>query len=466
MKQIKLKNILESLFFDDDSSRAGDQNSSSTPPRMSQVVPSRNLSSLTEDKLLKILTHNSFLNTGRVQLLGLEAIKTKLGEKWPGLRKKVLDALHQIVNKRLRDEDVFFSINDEEHLIVFSYLAEDSARLVCAKILQELSERFLGSAETSDIVVRTATGKLDGELLFKPSSLEDILTKPPVTPSTLKHEEDTNQNPRPPCSSVQDKISEVVSASCSLGGLKRVEPVFMPLWDSKHQVISTYAMNCRLKGRTLSAGGYAVLLKTMKRQDKIALDYFLFETCREMMQEFYANKFRAIFSIPVSYETLFTPELLASYLQLCRKMPEELCRYVSFTLVNFPPGIPEAKLRYITGLLQKYCRLIILHCHEFIPQDIGFYKECQIKGVSINLAPPSRNSAVYWAGLARMTAKCHQKSMQAILLNVQSLENLLLAREAGFDYIAGAVIRENTAIPGHMVRLSWKELLAGKKPTF
>jgi GGDEF domain-containing protein len=135
-------------------------------PKNVQKASSRSLTSEAEQKLLKILSCGTFVNTGCIQLLGLDQIKNRIGEDWPKRKDKILDTLAQIVSRRTRKEDVFFSKSDEEHIIVFASLSEKKAQFICAKILQELSDKFLGHTDTKDIIVKTATGKLDGELVF------------------------------------------------------------------------------------------------------------------------------------------------------------------------------------------------------------------------------------------------------------------------------------------------------------
>ncbi len=419
-----------------------------------------------EQKLIKILAHTSIVNTGRVQLLGLGQIKKKVGEKWPELRHAILNGLEQIVNKRISSEDVFFSKNDEEHIIVFAHLTEDKARLVCAKILQELLSRYLGNVDTKDIIVRTATGVINGELKFKASSLEELLTSvsmTDVTGSTVplsSYEGDKTSNLRSP-----ENLARFFQESKNRLN-KIIEPVFMPLWDSRHQVVSNYGLNYRLRGKVSPIGNYGSLLRNFKIRDKVIAEYILVEECENILTEFHANKFRAVFCLPVSYETVYNPDLVLAYTKNLAGIPEELRRYVSITLMEFPAGIPEGKIRFITSSLKRYCSNIILHCQDFIPQDIVFYKECGISCISLTLSNSKRGKADYWNSLATTVEKCHKNAIKTTVINLQSPDELMLAHEAGFDFLAGEALCKNTVTPGHMVRITWKELLAGKSPSF
>jgi len=435
-------------------------------PKNVQKAPSRSLTSEVEQKLLRILSHDAFVNTGCIQLLGLDQIKNRIGKDWLKRKDKILDALAQIVSRRTRKEDVFFSKSDEEHIIVFASLTEKEAQFVCAKILQELSDKFLGHADTKDIIVRTATGKINGELVFQSTSLEDLLdsisrssgqnTGPLEVDTTRRHAISENGKTLPNASSeIRNKIEQDVSV------------YFVPIWDSKHEVISTYALNCRFNAKTyFKLNDYETISKYLGTDQLIDLDHFLFKDSYEILQEFFINSFRAIFNVPVSYETLFTPERLQAYLQLCNELPKNMRKYLSFSLINFPPGVPASKLRYITSVLSKYCRTIILCCHDSIPQDLKLYKESGIRGISINLNHADQQVDHYWQELKQMTRTCARYGLETALLSVNNSDDLLRSRQSGFKYITGAVLGEGANIPGHMVHLSWKELLAGKKPSF
>ena len=246
---------------------------------------------------------------------------------------------------------------------------------------------------------------------------------------------------------------------------KLVEINYMPIWDAGHDVLSTYAVDCCLK-ESNEVGGYVNIIGRLKRRDKVVLDHILAEECVEMLKEFKANNFRAVFSLPVSFETVFNPALRSSFIRILEQIPEDMLRYTSLTLMEFPAGIPETKFRSIISVLGRFSRLIILYCSNFIPQDFSFYASCGIKGISLSLSQTRRSDGHYWNKLVLMAIKCQEKSLKTTVINIDTQDELFLARQADFDFIAGEAISRNTEAPGHMVRIGWKELLGGMRPTF
>ncbi|MFC7050423.1 hypothetical protein [Emcibacter nanhaiensis] len=443
-----LEKFIEMLLYDVDASGAK-QPRQRTFGLRTKPTPS------VEKKLMKMLSESSMVNTGRVQLLGLKELKEKMGDRWLDLRESILTGLEQIVLKRIGNQDVFFSRSEEEHLIVFAHLAEDEARLVCAKILQELSIKFLGQVETREIVVRTAVGQFDGQLTFEEDTLDNIL-------SNIGMKENAS------LSGDEEDPSDARSASNLLrffsGENDRIRELFkvtyVPIWDSRHQVLSTYAVDCQMRDK-VSSGNYSTLIKRLENRDRVSLDYMLADECGNQLLEFYAKKYRAVFCLPVCYDTVFNSQLLTAYSRKIVQIPKELSRYTMITLKGFPQGMPSGKILDIVAILGRYCPVIMLDCDEFIPKNLDFYKECGLKGIRVRLDPDKSDSQEYWSALATTIDKCRKKTLKVSLIEVGDRKSLQQAYEYGFDYISGDAVRQKTSAPGHMLRVNFEELIAG-----
>ena len=125
--------------------------------------------------LEKILFASTLVETGQVKLLGLDSIKSRLGDNWPGLLKNIHDSFISITESYISSKDVFFNRSDDEFVIVFASTSDKAAELICAKILKILTEKFVGSADTKEIVVKTALKKVNGEVYFRSENLGSML---------------------------------------------------------------------------------------------------------------------------------------------------------------------------------------------------------------------------------------------------------------------------------------------------
>ncbi len=401
-----------------------------------------------EKKLERIILQSKLINSGRVHLLGLDKIREGLGDRWPDLRERILDNLNRIIESRIGGNDVYFSRSDEEHFIVFANTSDNEARLVCAKILQELMEIYLGSTDTRDIIVKTAVGRIDDKMIFESASLENIFEQ--ISFVNVEDTPQENNRPTGPNNSPGSQNAEMEAP---------YEVIYRPVWDVRNEAISTYMVNSRSLAPFKRARlGYDVLIDPCCVEAMIGLDNMILMETINTMDDLFRNNFRAIFSIPVCYETLFNSERLRGFLSRCQVIPPELHKYIAFCLVNFPPGVPETKLGLIVSSLKSYSRAVAMACDN-IPQDLNYYKECGIRGFHFVLPGRSPDPAKYWRQMAAAVAKCKQSHMYTSLTEINHQEDLILARETGVNFLSGSIIGEYTDIPGHMARVSWKELI-------
>lgn len=396
-----------------------------------------------EKKLEHIIANSILVNTGQVHLLELGEIKRGLGEKWPSLRERVLETLDRIVARHIGVNDVFFSRSDEEHIIVFSNRSSKVARLICAKILQELTGKYLGSFNANETFIKTAIGRAQGRLLFEKSSIDDIFEEVMLAPVSQDGEE-KNDGDKPVFTQ----------------GEGHDEVVYKPIWDAQNEVISTYMVNARhINSYNKVSLAYDILSDPENVNAMIELDNTVLAEAVDMMNELYINNFRAIFSIPICYETVFNWERLKDFLSHLRLIPPELFKYIAFTLVDFPDGVPEIKLQSIVSNLLHYSRAIAMTSGE-IPQNISYYQNCGIK--TICLAVPKKNNSPleFWKTTAKFIEDCHHRHIYVSLENIDTLDDLILAKESGVHFLSGDAIAPYCDIPGHMSHTTLKDLIA------
>tara|TARA_R110002072_G_scaffold163399_1_gene316030 strand:+ start:3666 stop:4967 length:1302 start_codon:yes stop_codon:yes gene_type:complete len=399
-----------------------------------------------ERKLERIISNSDLVDSGRVHLLGLEALKLKLGDKWPGLRSRILENLTKIVNSHIAENDVFFSRSDDEHIVVFSRLSEAGSRLICSNILRELTEIYLGSADTDCLTVKTAVGRSKGEMLFEEKSMDSIYKD----------------------ISVEEAEEEIRQASQGETKLQSASPVqelpyevvYRPIWDVRNQAISTYMVNTQSIDRYKNISrGYEVLADPSCIEAMIGMDYMVMIDTITTMDDLFQNNFRAIFSLPICYETLFNTDMLQGFLSRCKVIPAALHKYISFTLINFPDGAPETKLRFIISSLMAYSRGVVVAC-DHIPQNVSYYHECGVKGLSLTYPDKPVNPTAYWKQLALFVGKCRKLHIYTALENIKTEEDLILSKEIGVNFLSGEMIGPYVDIPGHMARVTWQDLVA------
>ncbi|MDG1707247.1 MAG: hypothetical protein P8H03_00715, partial [Emcibacteraceae bacterium] len=280
----------------------------------------------------KVIAVSDLYSSGQVHLISLKHIKDQLGLRWYAKRDEVLKTLAEKIKYYIASEDIFFSRSDTEHMIVFATKSKEEAQQLCGDILKAMSAKFIGRTYDHDIIIRTAVGSKNGKLIFKDvdySSKLEVKSAIPELKETPSHKLEAFVSPIKP----KNK--------------RPYELIYKPTWDKKNNIVSTFMVSVRStkkkkgESNTTSPIGYHSLPNPYCLASMIELDRYMLDEIVEMMQDFFKNSFRAMFSIPLHYKTLFNLTRLHNFLFHCQSIPEPLRKYITFSLVGFPEGFPE-----------------------------------------------------------------------------------------------------------------------------
>lgn len=114
--------------------------------------------------VLERLAGSDRLERGAVFIVSVEAIKERSGDRWDKKRDDVWGYLGRKLNEYLSYQDIHQRLNDTDVLVAMTTEDGVAAQAVGMKVLEEVLEFFLGSAERRDIRIR-AVSKIDGHFL-------------------------------------------------------------------------------------------------------------------------------------------------------------------------------------------------------------------------------------------------------------------------------------------------------------
>jgi hypothetical protein len=119
------------------------------------------------DKLKDILFGNGgAAQAGRINVIGLDRIKDKLGDRWSALSERVHAVARSALNKCLQPGDIWTSSGDS-YVIAFGSMNVEEARTKCRMIAQMIESALLGEADGRSISVATAVATVDGQVLLR-----------------------------------------------------------------------------------------------------------------------------------------------------------------------------------------------------------------------------------------------------------------------------------------------------------
>lgn len=85
------------------------------------------------------------LSLGRIQLVGLHAVRKRLGQRWQAMAERVQSVADNIIRRHLSPKDSFVRDDKGDTLVCFADLDESEAWLKAKAIEEEIGARLLGS---------------------------------------------------------------------------------------------------------------------------------------------------------------------------------------------------------------------------------------------------------------------------------------------------------------------------------
>ena len=438
-------------------------------------------------QLLDILNSETLISTGRVQILGLDVLKEKLGPRWEAHRDAIHSSLKAIVRRKLSAHDVFFQHGEDDYVIVFSSLSFAAAKLVCAGILQELSTMLLGDESNQSITVRTAVGVVDGRLLSEANSIDDVLRN--VGHIEATSEEIDFSDDRGPIGHAHPESAdgdidsralgwEKIDFESSLTGasariwvpidddaedkdvsLDQFQLIYRPMWSPGLETITTFSANFVATGddgQLKNAYSFARGSKLVRKMDISVL-----ARASHKVAELLKTRQRFLMAIPHHYESVASWSRLYEYAEHCKSIPEEVRRYLALSCDDFPAGIPPSKLAMIGNALVPHCRSLAANV-DWAVRDLSPYRDAGFSVVAI-FVPRDAPHTLVKARIEDFADMGRRLGLRTAVLNVHDLEVGEIVRNAGVDFVMGRLIGDYQKEPSHMVKLSWDEIRIGRR---
>lgn len=135
---------------------------------------------------------------GKLQLVGLEAIKQKMGDRWDEIADKARRIAESVIERRLAPGDVFAPYETDGFLVLFVDLSEEQARFKATAIAQEIHDLLMGEIGSNTQWVQAFAASFVNLIPEnqRPARLADLdgmlAAQPPLAVSTVSFEKLTN----------------------------------------------------------------------------------------------------------------------------------------------------------------------------------------------------------------------------------------------------------------------------------
>ena len=360
---------------------------------------------------------SGLLEDGRINLIGLDAIADRLGDKWEARQEQIYDHVERSLTRHLEGDGFFQRVSPTDYLVVQPSLAKFSAQVSCLAYLRDLLSHFLGGAAPEAIDVLEVTSLSGGRIfaaeIDRAHAAAAAKTEPPVTPQ----DPDGLPTPWNPFVAADGRTLKV---SCHL------EPVFE---------LKTFAqIGFRIARRVLAMPSGLELstqeLRNLTTADIEKVDLATIARGVSRLRSEQGNAKQPTLFLPVSYSTLASQRgrgpLIARFNEATRGVERGLiCE------INDIEGVPGSALAAVTVMIKPFCVIVVGKLREAPGRSPEALRGVRLQGIAFEAGqhPLERAEFTAWAERSIAHARCVTRSV--IIHGLAGPEYLGLAGLAG-----------------------------------
>lgn len=367
--------------------------------------------------LLERFQASGMLDEGRVNLIGLDAIASRLGDRWEGRREQIYQHVERSLGKHLESGGFFQRVSPTDYLVVQPGLGKFGGQASCMLYLRDLLGHFLGGAAPEALDVMEVTS-LSGGRIFAVEidacyALDAARTEPRIAPPG----DDVPPQAWNPFVAADGRTLRV---SCHL------EPVFE---------LKTFAqIGFRIVRRVLAVPSEIELgpheLRNLTTADIEKVDLATIARGISRLKSEQGNARHPTLFLPVSYTTLASQRGRRPLIARFKEATQGVDRGLVCEITDIE-GVPGSALAAVTVMIKPFCMIVVGKLREppgRTPEDL---RGVRLQGVAFEAGPHplDRGEFTAWAEHAVTTARRVTRSV--IIHGLSGPEYLGLAGLAG-----------------------------------
>lgn len=361
---------------------------------------------------------SGMLEEGRINLIGLDAIAERLGDRWEGRQEQIYHHVERTLTRHLEGVGFFQRVSPTDYLVVQPALGKFSAQVSCLLYLRDLLTHFLGGAapEAADVLEVTSLsgGRIFAAEIDRAHAITAAMSEPPIV---APEADDDLPAPWNPFIAADGRMLRV---SC------RLEPVFE---------LKTFAqIGFRIARRVLLMPGEIELssqeLRNLSTADIEKVDLATIARGVSRLRAEQGNAKQPTLFLPVSYTTLASQRgrgpLIARFQQATQGVEKGLvCEITNIE------GVPGSALAAVAVLIKPFCLIVVGKLSGApgrTPEDL---RGVRLQGVAFEAGqhPIDRAEFSIWA--ERAVANARRVTRSVIIHGLSGPEYLGLAGLAG-----------------------------------
>jgi hypothetical protein len=460
------------------------------------------------DRLKTSLSGRQTIDLGQFQWVNLDMVRREAGDDWDKLRHEIFKASSAFIERRISSDDVLMRF-EGGFMLVFSDLDGDAADEKIDEISLALNTFFIGDRALRSLQIAAEARQVSkdeflaivasGEATSLNTSADDIKSDTDCVDSkevlsvlrgrgtsTGKLRQVEKQLPDSDVVALMSDEaleSEAKSGSSNETGqvqldqAQRVwdsvrdkpkldktpmwrpanesdgvnstalwdEIVFIPVWDSKLEIISAQIAMARRVRNGKTERGRHILPVNSSADDFHFLDQATAITAQRGFQRVFAQKKHVQIGITINFETIARVADRVAYFSILQLIPQRMRRFFIIRVDGTPEGVPSVQLQEIFRSIRSFGFSLVVHLEEAL-SDLHPFEGCGIEYFSHQLASefaarPSLDDDI--SALMNFTRATKRIGAEAYLTGIDGFDELSLAISVGARFVAGKAISED-----------------------
>lgn len=372
----------------------------------------------------RLFTNQSLVTSGRLQMLGFDKIKAKLGDDWPLMQAAIYNIADEVIRTHKTEGDIYLRYRDDTYVLIFPNAGVEEGWARATLIADEIGKRLaqLGNDPLRIIQIEPHVCAVEGKAAAG-KSLSAALEK--ISSATAAD------------------VARKRAAQASAGTTVR-PPVcrYHPLWSVKGKALSAYL--CELEEKA-AASAFERDLKTLT-------------AAGTQLNRLKEKGDPASLFVPVRHGTLFNRESCEKYMAVLREVPEALRQNIQLLVVNYMEGLPQDRAFWFLGDLKNLSRGVFVEMPMRTKANFALLKAQGVENLALSVET-GIDEAVIFNYLEQFTGMARDAGLQQVVgFNLPSLSLVTSSTCMGFAFLGGPAIHAAVAAPETSLRFRYADL--------
>lgn len=378
--------------------------------------------------LLERFQASGMLEEGRINLIGLDAIADRLGDRWEGRREQIYQHVERTLGKHIESGGFFERVSPTDYLVVQPGLGKFGGQASCMLYLRDLLGHFLGGAvpKTLDVMEVTSfsggrifAAEIDGAHAFEVARTEPRMNTPEAA-------------------SLPEAWNPFVAAD---GRILRVSCKLEPIFELK-----TFSqIGFRITRRVLSMPGEIELnaqdLRNLTTADVERVDLATIARGVSRLRAEQGNTKQPTLFLPVSYTTLASQRGRAPLIARFKSATAGVEKGVVCEICDIE-GVPGSALATVTVLIKPFCLIVVGKLRDAPARAPEPLRNVRLQGVAFEAGQHPLDHQEFLAWAERAVANARHVTRSVIIHGLSGPAYLALAGLAGASHASLGVRRD------------------------